>query len=424
MILKASQRAGAKQLGQHLLRADDNDHVEIHEVRGFASDDVIGAMREAYAISRGTKCKQFLFSVSLSPPQEESVSVDVFEDAISRIEERCGLAEQPRIVVFHEKNGRRHAHCVWSRIRPDTLKAINLSHFKLKLQEVSRELYIENDWKMPRGFIDLSERNPLNFTREEWQQAKRIGRDPQAIKRVFQDCWAVSDSRKAFGSALESRGYHLAQGDRRAFVAVDHLGEVYAVARWVGVRTKQVRERFGDPDKLPSVEEAQAELARKLAAKLTVFRMEARSEFEKARTGLLEKRRIMVANQRDERLWLKDMQALRWNEESRIRQSRLRGGLKGIWDWVTGRSAKIRAQNEEEWQAAMKRDQAERQALIDRQLAERRQLQRQLKEMEKRLDHELAALQSNAPVKNEQDSALKKQEGLSQSHQLRPHLRM
>jgi hypothetical protein len=71
MIIKASQRAGANQLGQHLLRVDDNDHVEIREIRGVASDDVIGAMREAYAISRSTKCKQFLFSVSFSRDAKE-----------------------------------------------------------------------------------------------------------------------------------------------------------------------------------------------------------------------------------------------------------------------------------------------------------------------------------------------------------------
>jgi hypothetical protein len=35
MILKASQRGGAKQLGLHLLRTDENEHVELHEIRGF-----------------------------------------------------------------------------------------------------------------------------------------------------------------------------------------------------------------------------------------------------------------------------------------------------------------------------------------------------------------------------------------------------
>ena len=48
MILKASQRSGAKQLGLHLLKIEENEHVEIHEVSGFISDNVMGAMNEAY----------------------------------------------------------------------------------------------------------------------------------------------------------------------------------------------------------------------------------------------------------------------------------------------------------------------------------------------------------------------------------------
>ena len=75
MILKASQRGGAKQLGLHLLKMTENERVEIHEVRGFISDDVMDAMHEAYAVSRGTKCRQFLFSVSLNPPETENVRI-------------------------------------------------------------------------------------------------------------------------------------------------------------------------------------------------------------------------------------------------------------------------------------------------------------------------------------------------------------
>ena len=51
MILKASQRGGAKQLAVHLLRTDENEHVELHEVRGFMSDNVTEALKEAQAIS-------------------------------------------------------------------------------------------------------------------------------------------------------------------------------------------------------------------------------------------------------------------------------------------------------------------------------------------------------------------------------------
>ena len=116
MILKASQRSGAAQLGQHLLKTEENEHVEVHEVRGFMSESVMGAMKEAQAMAKGTRCKQYLFSVSLNPPETENVPVEVFEGALSAIEEKLGLTDQPRLVVFHEKEGRRHAHAVWSRI--------------------------------------------------------------------------------------------------------------------------------------------------------------------------------------------------------------------------------------------------------------------------------------------------------------------
>ena len=45
MILVASQRGGAKQLGLHLLCADENEHVEVHEISGFVSGDVVERSR-------------------------------------------------------------------------------------------------------------------------------------------------------------------------------------------------------------------------------------------------------------------------------------------------------------------------------------------------------------------------------------------
>ncbi|GJL61351.1 MAG: hypothetical protein NPIRA04_00050 [Nitrospirales bacterium] len=60
MILKGSQRGGARQLAAHLLKAEENEHVEIHEISGFISDDLDGALREIYAISRGTPCNNFI----------------------------------------------------------------------------------------------------------------------------------------------------------------------------------------------------------------------------------------------------------------------------------------------------------------------------------------------------------------------------
>jgi hypothetical protein len=99
MILNASQRGRGQDLATHLMKTE-NEHVLVHELRGFAADDLHGAFKEAEAISRGTKCRQYLFSVSLSPPEHEKVAPKIFEGAIERIEERLGLGRaSPRCGV-------------------------------------------------------------------------------------------------------------------------------------------------------------------------------------------------------------------------------------------------------------------------------------------------------------------------------------
>ncbi|WP_231704036.1 hypothetical protein [Cochlodiniinecator piscidefendens] len=55
MILKGSQRAGARDLSDHLMNERDNDHVELLDMRGFMADDLHGALDEAHAISKATQ---------------------------------------------------------------------------------------------------------------------------------------------------------------------------------------------------------------------------------------------------------------------------------------------------------------------------------------------------------------------------------
>jgi hypothetical protein len=199
MILKGSQRSGAKALADHLMNDRDNDHVTILEVRGFMTDDLHGALSEAYAISKATQCKQFMFSLSFNPPQDYVGSEQDFLDAADRAEQALGLSGQPRAIIIHEKEGRRHAHVVWSRIDGEEMKAINLSHFKNKLTNLSRELYLDHGWVLPEGLQTNGGKSLLNFSLAEWQQAKRIGVDPREIKQVFRDAWQRSDNIKCFG---------------------------------------------------------------------------------------------------------------------------------------------------------------------------------------------------------------------------------
>ena len=271
MLLQGSQRGGAKNLALHLLK-DENDHVDVHELRGFVSDDLVDAFKEMQALARGTRAKQFMFSCSFNPPQDEEVSTEVFEKAFDRVEQKLKLDGQPRAIVFHCKDGRRHAHVVWSRVDVESMTAIQLSFSKLKLKDVSRELYLENGWQLPAGYANSKERSPLNYTLAQWQQAQRAKKDPKAIKEAFSECWSMSDGQKSIAAALKLRGYLLAKGDRRGAVALDEMGEVYSVAKWSGVKSKAVREKLGDLEVLPSVAEARSAYAAAMASHLQVLK--------------------------------------------------------------------------------------------------------------------------------------------------------
>ncbi len=373
MILVGNQRGGAKELALHLLK-DENDHVEIHELRGFAARDLRGAFNEAYAVSRGTRCKQYLYSCSLNPPATANVRTEDFQAAIARIETDLGLTGQPRAIVFHEKHGRRHAHCVWSRIRVDDMKAVQLSFTHKKLMRIARELYIEHGWKMPRGLAQSAASNPRNFTLAQWQQAKRSSQDPRTIKAAIQDAWAISDTKAALRRALEERGYKLARGDSKAFVVVDRHGEVYSLPRWLGVKTKEVRARLGDGDDLPDVASVSAQIAHDMRPVIQRLKGDILRDLSSTNATLRKERAAILARHREARqAQAAQMEKRRW-EEARIRQSRFRTGLKGIWDRVRGETGRIRALNEEEARAAAERDRAEIDALIFAQLAEKRRM--------------------------------------------------
>lgn len=90
----------------------DKDHVTVHSIEGFVTNDLFGAFAETEAISDATKCQKYLFSLSLNPPPSENVSVEQFEDAIAKAEKKLGLEGSPRVVVVHRKEGRQQAHAI------------------------------------------------------------------------------------------------------------------------------------------------------------------------------------------------------------------------------------------------------------------------------------------------------------------------
>ncbi len=395
MILKASQRGGGQNLAAHLMRTDENEHVELHEVRGFVSETLHGAFKEAHAVARGTKCRQYLFSVSLNPPPSEEVAVEVFETAIARIEERLGLAEQPRAIVFHEKEGRRHAHAVWSRIDPETMTARQMSFFKSKLRDLSRELYLENDWRMPRGLADPAQRDPRNFTLEEWQKAKRTGVDPRALRMAVQDAWAMSDIRETFEAALKERGYRLSRGDRRGHVILDHNGEVHSLARLIDKKAKDVRARLGDPAALKSVEAARRDIAEAMMPLMKRHIDHAREMFARRKADLDQKRLALRDADRAARQALIRAQKERSDKEAKARAEKLPKGLRGLWSRITGKYKKLVSANEADSRLCQQRDRKERHAMVTQQLEKRRMLQTVIKQERARHAELLSSLRQD-----------------------------
>jgi Relaxase/Mobilisation nuclease domain len=395
MIIKASRRSGATQLGLHLLKTE-NEHVEIHEVRGFVADDVMGAFKEAQALAMGTQCKKYLFSVSLNPPETESVRPEVFETAIDAIEKRLGFEGQPRVIVFHEKEGRRHAHVVWSRIDMGTMTAKRVDFFKSKLNELSKQIYLENGWAMPKGFENPKLRDPTSFTLKEWQQAKRVGLDPRELKSAVQDCWKRSDGASAFANALEERGLYLARGDRRGHVVLTLDGEPFALSRLIDGKTKEVNAKLGDPNQLRSVDETKALIGEKVAPRLSSYINEAKRMASNAMKPLIERKQKLTDAHQSARKEFDTRLKDRWDAEQRERSSRTRKGWAGVWDFMTGRYFKVRKQNELEVQFAKERDRTERHGLINSQLKERQELQVNIKIARRREAEQVLALYRDA----------------------------
>lgn len=380
MILHGNQRGGARDLAIHLMKPE-NEHIQLHSLRGFACEDLMGAFQESEALAEGTRCRQHLFSMSFNPPPGREVSTEDFERAVAQAEEKLGLTDQPRAMVFHEKEGRRHLHAVWSRIDGESMKAIPMSHSKLAMRDLSRDLFLEHGWSLPRGLVNSRERDPRNFTLEEWQQAKRQDRDPRDIKTAIQDAWATSDTQATLSHALEARGFRLAKGDRKGVVVIDQDGEIRSLTRAAGIKARDVRARLKELDTLPGVDETRNRIAEDMLGKLKGFRDEV-DEKTRARKEAFElQKQNLVERQRAARQQLRQAHEARALSEQNARQERFSKGLRGIWDKLRGEHSRLKAENERQALEAHRRDQTERDRLVHDHLSQRRLLSQRYERM-------------------------------------------
>jgi len=273
MILKGNQRGGGQQMAAHLMNSYDNERVEIADVRGAVAQDLSGAFAEWDAEARGTRCRKFLYSLSLNPDQSQGhLTREQYVELLDRTERSLNLVGQPRAVVFHEKRDkdgvlREHCHAVWSRIDTDKMKAVQIAHDRLKLRTVAREFARDHGLELPDGLKKDGKRDRFNDRAKqenlgERQQKERTGISKEQRMADIATCWRETGNGAAFVQALEAKGYYLARGDQRAFVVVDLHSEVHSLSRQLSgvAKSKELKDRLaGYPlDKLPDVESAQA----------------------------------------------------------------------------------------------------------------------------------------------------------------------
>jgi relaxase-like protein len=267
MIIKGRVRGRARQLVQHLLRADQNESIRVYECRGTLAADVEGALMELEARAKTGRSSSPLYHASISPEAAHPLTDAQVRQAVDLLEEKLGLHGQPRVVVLHRKENRDHVHVVWSRIDADTGNAATVSWNYRIHEQVAREL--ERRFGHPSVRCSKA-RPPVSKLRPaqdyEWRQEERTGIPAAAITSELTALWSSSSSGEEFRCRLEEAGYVLARGDRRVFVVIDQAGNVHSLARRIqGATTADVRAKLEGVrlNGLPSVAEARSSIQKR-----------------------------------------------------------------------------------------------------------------------------------------------------------------
>jgi hypothetical protein len=346
MILKGNQRGGGQQLAVHLMNSFDNEVVEVAEVRGTVARDLSGAFAEWAAEASATRCKKFLYSLSLSPDQKQGhLTREQYLELLARTERSLKLVGQPRAVVFHEKRDkdgalREHCHAVWSRIDTAKMKAVQISHDRLKLRTVVQQFARDYGLALPDGLKKEGKRDRFNDRAKqenlgEKQQQERTGVPKDVRMAELAACWTTTKTGPEFVRAMEDKGYYLARGDQRAYVVIDLYGEIHSLSRQIeGVKSAQIKERLsGYPlDKQPDVESVQAYAKQKLLERQKALEKGGQepaggrqADEEKKETAAgIEKRKEALAEHQAERRTQLDKQRF----DLHARQFRERGALR------------------------------------------------------------------------------------------------
>lgn len=271
MIIKGSTRgqsaADTAALARHLLAAE-NEHVRLLELRGVSSVQLPDALEEMRLLMMGSRARRGLYHASINLDQMESGRMGTVRwlAAADELEQRLGMQGHQRAVVLHVKRGREHAHVVWCRVHPATLRLARDDHNYRRHEECSRAL--EERWGL-RPVVGAHTRpqgtpRPVALaTHGDWQAQERTGVVVRDVAAALNEAWCGTRSGRAFAAAIERDGLWLARG-RRGIVVIDEAGTPHSLPRRLRLRAAEVHKRLADIDEmvLPTVDGLKAALRR------------------------------------------------------------------------------------------------------------------------------------------------------------------
>ncbi len=272
MIIQGASRSNSAQAVWYLLEKDrgEKETSRLVDVKGTISQNVEGAALEWEAIAAGTRCKEFVYHISINLQEGEHLTPEQWTRAVEHTALRLGLENNQRIVVEHQKEGRGdHQHVIFNRIDPEKGKAVNMGHDYAKRERSARELEKEFGLEPVKGrlfVLDGAERADRQPKDSDKEQAKRNGVNLKQWRVEIRDIVAkeLETNPDATGhqlaAALEDKGHMIAKGDKVALVILDPSGTPQRMAQSLDLKIGKgdFAAFFGDidPETLPNVEQA------------------------------------------------------------------------------------------------------------------------------------------------------------------------
>ncbi|MEX2206681.1 MAG: relaxase/mobilization nuclease domain-containing protein [Myxococcota bacterium] len=309
MVIKGSSRSNPRQLARHLLRRDQNTTVEILQCDSSPRADLREALEDMQLLAQGTLGTKGLYHAQINPDAKYTLTPEQWRLAADVLEKELGLVNQPRAVVYHEKDGRPHIHVVWQRTHIDSMTLVSDSQNYRAHERASLELEREfGHDHIPGRHAKRDpdkERPTAAFNHAAWQQFERTGLDPRRRKAEITALFHQAETGVALRQALREAGYQLARGDRRSLVVLDPAAEIHSLARQIdGVRARDVRQKLADLESadLPPATALQVQLRDRPTRVAPVPDAQLPSAAAEAHARLDTARRTLLKRLRDERL--------------------------------------------------------------------------------------------------------------------------